>query len=163
MSQITRCPSCQTHFKVVADQLRISQGWVRCGQCQEVFDASDALLLVADVSNDAASAHGAHEVGSNLVMSPPGASPAVQDADGFGDGPAAVTAGHTDAEPVASSPGYSLPTPDDALDDEVWPDDNGPGTSAASEPGGGLVGMRRLHLGLLWPLLLQRLGRLYGR
>lgn len=27
-------------FKVVPDQLRISEGWVRCGQCSEVFDAS---------------------------------------------------------------------------------------------------------------------------
>ena len=26
-------------FKVVADQLRISEGWVRCGQCAEIFDA----------------------------------------------------------------------------------------------------------------------------
>ena len=44
MSQITRCPSCATMFKVVADQLRISDGWVRCGQCKEVFDASAHLL-----------------------------------------------------------------------------------------------------------------------
>lgn len=27
-------------FKVVPDQLRVSQGWVRCGQCDEVFDAN---------------------------------------------------------------------------------------------------------------------------
>jgi predicted Zn finger-like uncharacterized protein len=39
MSLITRCPACGTLFKVVADQLKISQGWVRCGQCSEVFDA----------------------------------------------------------------------------------------------------------------------------
>ncbi|ABM31458.1 DUF3426 domain-containing protein [Paracidovorax citrulli] len=44
MSQITRCPACGTTFKVVADQLRISEGWVRCGQCKEVFDASANLL-----------------------------------------------------------------------------------------------------------------------
>ena len=56
MSQITRCPSCATKFKVVADQLRISDGWVRCGQCKEVFDASVHLLpsepqaLLPDVS-----------------------------------------------------------------------------------------------------------------
>lgn len=47
MSQITRCPSCSTSFKVVADQLRISHGWVRCGQCKEVFDASAHLLPAA--------------------------------------------------------------------------------------------------------------------
>jgi predicted Zn finger-like uncharacterized protein len=39
MSLITRCPACGTLFKVVADQLKISEGWVRCGQCREVFDA----------------------------------------------------------------------------------------------------------------------------
>lgn len=27
-------------FKVVTDQLKVSQGWVRCGQCTEVFNAS---------------------------------------------------------------------------------------------------------------------------
>lgn len=43
MSLITRCPACRTMFKVVPDQLRISGGWVRCGQCDEVFDASANL------------------------------------------------------------------------------------------------------------------------
>lgn len=31
-------------FKVVPDQLRISDGWVRCGQCDEVFDANVNLF-----------------------------------------------------------------------------------------------------------------------
>lgn len=44
MSLTTRCPSCQTVFKVVPDQLRIANGWVRCGQCQAAFDAQAALL-----------------------------------------------------------------------------------------------------------------------
>lgn len=44
MSLITRCPACDTLFKVVPDQLRISEGWVRCGQCNEIFDASLSLL-----------------------------------------------------------------------------------------------------------------------
>jgi predicted Zn finger-like uncharacterized protein len=39
MGQITKCPSCGTMFKVVADQLKVSNGWVRCGHCAEVFDA----------------------------------------------------------------------------------------------------------------------------
>ena len=33
---------------MVADQLRISQGWVRCGMCQSVFDASQDLQSVPD-------------------------------------------------------------------------------------------------------------------
>lgn len=40
MSFITRCPACGTSFRVVSDQLKISEGWVRCGQCQQVFDAT---------------------------------------------------------------------------------------------------------------------------
>ena len=40
MSLITRCPACGTMFKVVTDQLKVSRGWVRCGLCTEVFDAS---------------------------------------------------------------------------------------------------------------------------
>ena len=40
MSLITRCPACGTMFKVVTDQLKVSQGWVRCGRCTEIFDAS---------------------------------------------------------------------------------------------------------------------------
>jgi len=43
MALITRCPVCGTRFKVVPDQLRISDGWVRCGECAEVFDASADL------------------------------------------------------------------------------------------------------------------------
>jgi predicted Zn finger-like uncharacterized protein len=31
-------------FKVVPDQLRISEGWVRCGQCGEIFNASQNLV-----------------------------------------------------------------------------------------------------------------------
>jgi ribosomal protein L11 methyltransferase len=43
MSLITRCPACGTMFKVVPDQLRISEGWVRCGHCADVFDASSHM------------------------------------------------------------------------------------------------------------------------
>lgn len=49
MSLITRCPTCGTMFKVVPDQLRISEGWVRCGHCTEVFDASANLQDVSAV------------------------------------------------------------------------------------------------------------------
>ncbi|GAC1532649.1 MAG: DUF3426 domain-containing protein [Ramlibacter sp.] len=46
MSMITGCPACGTLFKVVADQLKISDGWVRCGHCSEVFDAAAHMQLV---------------------------------------------------------------------------------------------------------------------
>jgi predicted Zn finger-like uncharacterized protein len=52
MSLVTRCTACGTLFKVVADQLKISDGWVRCGQCGHVFDAQSSL--VPDVPTPAA-------------------------------------------------------------------------------------------------------------
>ena len=53
MSLVTRCPACGTTFKVVRDQLRISDGWVRCGRCSEVFDATLALQETPDPAPDA--------------------------------------------------------------------------------------------------------------
>lgn len=44
MSLATRCPACSTTFRVVQDQLKVSEGWVRCGQCQEVFNALETLF-----------------------------------------------------------------------------------------------------------------------
>ena len=44
MSLATRCPACGTVFRVVLDQLRISEGWVRCGRCNAVFDAAEVLF-----------------------------------------------------------------------------------------------------------------------
>ena len=51
MSQTSRCPACKTLFKVVPDQLRISEGWVRCGRCSEIFDAALHLHQVPRVAS----------------------------------------------------------------------------------------------------------------
>ena len=48
MSLVTRCPACATQFKVVPDQLKLSDGWVRCGHCSDVFDATRYLENWAD-------------------------------------------------------------------------------------------------------------------
>lgn len=81
MSQITRCPSCTTLFKVVPDQLRISEGWVRCGHCGHVFDATQHLQsappsvapAVADTTNNTAS--GASPTALAATRSPPAPEP----------------------------------------------------------------------------------------
>jgi predicted Zn finger-like uncharacterized protein len=44
-------------FKVVPDQLRISEGWVRCGQCSEVFDASRNLQVLTPPPQSIAARH----------------------------------------------------------------------------------------------------------
>ena len=54
MSLNTRCPACETVFKVVPDQLKVSSGWVRCGRCAEVFDAATHMLAPAGTPAKAA-------------------------------------------------------------------------------------------------------------
>ncbi len=71
MSLVTRCPACDTLFKVVADQLKISDGWVRCGQCSHVFDAQ---AQVEAAKRDAAANGSMGEVAS--VRDPAPDSPA---------------------------------------------------------------------------------------
>ena len=52
MSLATRCTSCGTAFRVVQDQLKVSEGWVRCGRCDAVFSALEGLF---DLGRDAPS------------------------------------------------------------------------------------------------------------
>lgn len=48
MALATRCPNCHALFRVVADQLKLRGGLVRCGACQHVFDAIGTLSYVDD-------------------------------------------------------------------------------------------------------------------
>lgn len=91
MSLITRCPACQTLFKVVPDQLRISEGWVRCGQCDAIFDASlhllpqtpQAMPQGADNDPDSAPVDSTDEVALELAQVLP--DPALQSATELSD------------------------------------------------------------------------------
>jgi predicted Zn finger-like uncharacterized protein len=40
----TRCPNCQTVFRITSEQLKARAGKVRCGHCQVVFNAFDSLI-----------------------------------------------------------------------------------------------------------------------
>jgi len=39
----TRCPACDTTFRLGAGDLRRAQGRVRCGECSSVFNALEYL------------------------------------------------------------------------------------------------------------------------
>lgn len=41
---LTRCPNCETRFRITPEQLKLRQGKVRCGECQHIFNALDALI-----------------------------------------------------------------------------------------------------------------------
>ncbi|MDB5872252.1 MAG: hypothetical protein JWQ07_1694 [Ramlibacter sp.] len=72
MSLITRCPACGTMFKVVPDQLRISEGWVRCGYCAEIFDASAHLQANAEPLHDDAAMTAPSPLAARDETGPPG-------------------------------------------------------------------------------------------
>ncbi len=67
MSLATRCTHCGTIFKVVQDQLKVSEGWVRCGRCHEVFNALPALF---DLEKDPPPPRPAHLSGATDNASP---------------------------------------------------------------------------------------------
>jgi len=48
MTLATRCAACGTAFRVVEDQLKVSDGWVRCGSCNGVFNASEHLFSLPE-------------------------------------------------------------------------------------------------------------------
>ncbi|NVH75100.1 DUF3426 domain-containing protein [Paraburkholderia sp. JPY432] len=48
MHLATRCPFCETVFRLQPAQLAQRRGLVRCGHCQEVFDASSSLFDVPE-------------------------------------------------------------------------------------------------------------------
>ncbi len=67
MSLATRCTHCGTIFKVVEDQLKVSEGWVRCGRCQEVFHALPTLF---DLDKDPPPPRASHGADGTQALDP---------------------------------------------------------------------------------------------
>jgi predicted Zn finger-like uncharacterized protein len=44
MAWMTCCPSCRTTFRVTPDELTQAQAWLRCGQCDRVFDSTGLVV-----------------------------------------------------------------------------------------------------------------------
>jgi predicted Zn finger-like uncharacterized protein len=52
MTRITRCPSCDTVYKVGDAQLQQARGWLRCGHCTQAFDSTGLVLAWGPVSGE---------------------------------------------------------------------------------------------------------------
>ena len=76
---LTRCPDCETTFRVTPEQLKARHGKVRCGECQAVFNALDTLVEDAPVV----------------------APPAIEEVQAVPEAPPAVMAETEEAEPAA--------------------------------------------------------------
>lgn len=66
-SLLTRCPHCDTRFRVTDEQLSVANGKVRCGHCMEVFDARSH----ADSGKGAAASAGTTESYESFSASEP--------------------------------------------------------------------------------------------
>ena len=138
MSLVTRCPACTTTFKVVRDQLRISDGWVRCGRCSHVFDATLDLHEAPDGAPANASPPvpgGGYMPGlvesspESEATPPPERRQPAEDADFVGDEPEpqplhTLPPGVPASAPspaAVSPPAFSLSLPEHGID-EPWSD-----------------------------------------
>lgn len=115
-------------FKVVPDQLRVSEGWVRCGQCDEVFDANAHLqtpastlavasasapspdgVTDADASNAEGGASGDYDWGQVAGVYP---DPASKNSPTSEASAAANVAADPEPDPVAADPAPETPHDD---------------------------------------------------
>ena len=85
---VTRCPSCDTLFRVTPQHLQAYHGQVRCGRCMTVFDGFKALAMLPDLGA--------------LDTRPSTAAEDVAPADGGNLAPAG-----SDAAPIRPGPGPS--------------------------------------------------------
>ncbi|TCP00582.1 DUF3426 domain-containing protein [Rubrivivax gelatinosus] len=119
MTLAARCPSCGTVFRVVQDQLRVSDGWVRCGRCGEVFNAIQNLV---DLDVETPGPPPQHEPSADEPGPGPGQHPARDGGIEFPPPPLAATPSRDDAaedghaetvllerEPDDPGPAWDLP------------------------------------------------------
>ena len=111
MSLATRCTACGTVFRVVQDQLRVSEGWVRCGRCNGVFDATEVLF---DIDSGAAITlqpqAGGHDEAADILADQPGVKPAAATGD----------AALSPAPPASLEPLWAEPPTDELRADPTW-------------------------------------------
>ncbi|OLL29895.1 hypothetical protein BTH42_20885 [Burkholderia sp. SRS-W-2-2016] len=110
----TRCPFCETVFRLQPAQLAQRRGLVRCGHCQEVFDASSSLFDVSEGGDFST----AKPVAASAVEALAGAQQPSPDFSGqsldpwapaAGNAPAGAAIGHAAGSAVGSS-GSTLDT-----------------------------------------------------
>jgi predicted Zn finger-like uncharacterized protein len=124
MALATKCPHCNTIFRVAADQLKLRGGIVRCGSCQLVFDGNAALVEPAAkptpvIPDVAAEAPPPKPAISDYVHGSP-----VDFEIDFSEEPAAASQPPV-APPAAAAPAAGAPSP------AVWRNASAP---AAAEP-----------------------------
>ncbi|HKB53109.1 MAG TPA: zinc-ribbon domain-containing protein, partial [Ramlibacter sp.] len=83
-------------FKVVPDQLRVSEGWVRCGHCGEVFDAAAHMQQPSAVAQAQAAGEPASVPQRAGMPEPPATAEPPQATAGAAPGPSAAISASAD-------------------------------------------------------------------
>lgn len=112
MSLATRCTECGTVFRVVQDQLKVSEGWVRCGRCSAVFNALENLCEIEPEAAEASGGPAADAMaGTAGRPAAPEPEPAHAGFDLRDDAPQPqrAAAGGLPHEPPAFDPGFIAP------------------------------------------------------
>ena len=140
MTMLTRCPHCDTVFRVTAQQLQKQHGQVRCGRCMQVFDGFRTLSSEQD----------------HTPVEP--AAPMLEEAEAVPT--AAAAAPHSPMEPAAAVPppaasaaapaaSFAMPAPrapdeiGEATGDDAWLEE------ASSNPHAYAWGIASLFVALL--------------
>ncbi|HDR8939927.1 zinc-ribbon domain-containing protein [Burkholderia vietnamiensis] len=127
----TRCPHCETVFRLQQDQLTLHDGLVRCGHCRQVFDATRSLVPEPTVRE--AAAGGTASVGTSPVEAAPGEATPIE-ATPVEAAPA--ESAQVEATPVESAPIEAAPAeaaPAEAAPVEAAPIEAAPVESAQVE------------------------------
>lgn len=125
MTLVTTCPNCETSFRVVADQLKLRRGLVRCGQCRTVFSGLERLRRLEEETGAPTSASGAPPPST---AAPSEVAPATKAEAGPDSGPLPSF-----GAPAAEA---AVPSFGDAgqIDDDSGPEDYAPWRSAHGHP-----------------------------
>lgn len=95
----TRCPFCETVFRIQPTQLAVRRGLVRCGHCQEAFDASGSLFEMPEGGDFTRAVPVAAEIAASLTSAPS------EPASHFAAQPASQAASQSASQPTSQRPG----------------------------------------------------------
>ncbi|MDR3100486.1 MAG: zinc-ribbon domain-containing protein [Paraburkholderia sp.] len=124
----TRCPFCETVFRIQPAHLAARRGLVRCGHCQEAFDASGSLYELPENGDFAQAIPVAADIAASLAApSAQQAAPAHASDEASGQPPQGEPAAPPgESAPPAGAPNFSgrawdpwAPRPDSNLDPKL--------------------------------------------
>ncbi len=70
MALVTKCPDCNTIFRITFPELQLFDGQVRCGQCEQPFNAFNALISIPEAVIEMEDSHPAPPIQEKIDHPP---------------------------------------------------------------------------------------------